>query len=471
MNGPDSGANHAFVVVVIAPDERSAEITIAGRTQVVTGETPRQTRSGAMDAAASYAAHLGRPVLVNARDANGSWQLSVSPTGVVQSVGGTDAELIGTPEKKKGSSGKGRIIALSVVGGVLVLGLLGGGGYLALGLLPSGGSGGGGGGGDDGGTVVFDSRPAPPGFSDEAVWTRVLASESNPAVAPDGGSAVFVSEEGALTVVDPDGEERWTSELPEGVSPKGAAPYFVVDGDGYGVALLDDGTLWQWPADGGDPVETAIPDGARVSFPGHAPLVEDGGEAFIPEDGELAPVDVPEGYGAMLNDGRNVLTAVRSGPWEWVGPGGEQVEPEEPEGADDMDELLTARAETVVVVWSAGGGESVLAVHDSRDGSVIAQSPVDPDDLEDARWVEGDGVAAYGPVVFDLDGGAAHDVGLTPLSASGDWVFGELDGESVAVDSAGEPTVLEENTARPWGILGDRAVVVSGDSVYALSPE
>lgn len=472
MNGPDSGANHAAVIVVIAPDERSAEVTIAGRTQVVTGETPRQTRSSALDAAASYAAYLRRPVLVNARDANGSWQLSVSPTGVVQTVGGTDAELIGPPEKKRPAAGKGRVIALSVVGGVLVLGLLGGGGYVALGLLPTGGSGGGGGGEgeDDGQAIAFDSRPTPPGFTDQAAWTHAMAPDSNPAVAPDGESAAFVSDEGALTVVGPDGEERWSSDLPEGLPPSGARPYFVVDGDAYGVALLGEDSVWLWPADGGEPAETEVPDGARVSFAGNAALVEDGDDAYVVEDGELAAVDVPEGYGAMLNTGSDVLTAVRTGPWEWVGPGGARVEPEEPSGADEMDELLTARADTVVVVWSAGG-ESVLAVHDSRDGSVIAQSPVDPAELEDARWVEGDGVAAYGPVVFDLDAGEAHEVDLDPVSASGDWVFGELDGEYVAVDAAGEPTVIDEDTARPWGLLGERAVVVSGDSVYALSPE
>ncbi|WP_017541205.1 hypothetical protein [Nocardiopsis halophila] len=470
MNNPDPGAHHYSVIVVISPDERSAEVTIAGRTQVVTGETPRQTRSSALDAAASYAAHLGRPVLVNARDANGSWQLSVSPTGVVQTVGGTDSELIGQQEQKK-SSGKGRVIALSVVGGVLVLGLLGGGGYVALGLLPSGGSdNGGGGGGDDDRPIVFDGRPVPPGFSDQAVWTRPLAPDANPSVAPDGGSVAFIDEAGTLNLVGPEGEELWSSEVPEELAGSDATPYFVAEGDAYGVALLGEGSVWQWPAEGGEPVETEVPDGARVSFAGNAPLVEDGDDAYVPEGGELTAVEVPEGYGAMLNDGRDVLTAVRTGPWEWVGPGGERVEPDEPRGADEMDELLTARAETVVVVWSAGG-ESVLAVHDSRDGSVIAQSPVDPADLEDARWVEGDGVAAYGPVVFDLAAGEAQDVGLDPVSASGDRVYGELDGESVAVDAAGEPTVLEEDTARPWGILGDRAVVVSGDSVYALSPE
>ncbi|WP_017596100.1 flagellar basal body-associated FliL family protein [Nocardiopsis potens] len=471
--GPE--AQHHAVIVVIAPDERSAEVTIEGRTRVVHGESPRQTRSGALDAAASYAAHLGRPVLVNARDANGSWQLSVSPTGVVQTVGGNDAEL-GASREKKSASGKGRKILIGTASAVLVLGVLGGAGYFALGLLPDGGTSGA---SSDAETPIpFDALPVPPGFAAEAAWSHPMAPGLDPTVAPDGGSAAFVSEGEELTLIGPDGAVRWAEKLPVPADEVQNGPYFVVDGDGYGVALLGKGRMWRWSAEGGEPVETEVPEGGRVSFAGGAPLVEGGdGDAFVTASGGgLEQIEVPDsGYGAMLYDGEQVLSAVLSGPWQWARPDGggvKEVEPDEPKGGDEIDRLLTARAEHVVLLWTAKrGDDAIVAVHDSRDGSVVAHASVDPDELSEAHWEQGGDVAAYGPVVFDLAAGEATVTGLVPESASDGRVFGEIDGGAVAVDGTGEATEIDPDTARPWGLLDGRAVVAAGETLYGLSPE
>ncbi|GAB3491226.1 hypothetical protein GCM10027440_40110 [Nocardiopsis coralliicola] len=465
--------HHYAVVVVIAPDERSAEITIEGRTSVIQGETARQVRSGAIDAAASYAAHLGRSVLVNATDANGSWQLSVSPSGVVQTVGGDDSELTGA---RQSGSGKGRRILLGTAAGVLVLTVLGGAGYYGWTLLAPGG---GEPGSDGGGPAPFTERPVPPGFAAEAAWSHPMAQGSDPAVAPDGSAAAFLDPDDRLTVIGPDGTEQWSEALPAPAGDLVVPPYFIADpagGEGYAIALASAETLWTYSADGGEPVATEIADGARVSYAGRAPMVEDGGDVFVPDgSGDLVEVAPSErGYGAMLYDGERVLTAVVDGPWIWESPGGgapEEVAPEVPQGAGDMAELLTARAEHVVVLWEAGGGDSVVAVHDAADGAVLAQAAADEDDLAEARWVYGDTVAAYGPIVFDLEEGGGTDTGMAPVSASGGQVYGELDGGEVVVDASGETQEIAEGTAKPWGLLDGHAVVVAGGTAYGLTPE
>lgn len=117
--GREPGRQRGSVVIVIAHDECSAEITIEGRTQVVTGAIPKETRRAALDAATAYAAHLGRSVLVNARDANGAWQLIISPTGVVRAAGGSEAELVVRPDTQ--GRGRGRKIALALTGGALAV--------------------------------------------------------------------------------------------------------------------------------------------------------------------------------------------------------------------------------------------------------------------------------------------------------------------------------------------------------------
>ena len=41
----------------------------------------------------------------------------------------------------------------------------------------------------------------------------------------------------------------------------------------------------------------------------------------------------------------------------------------------------------------------------------------------------------------------------------------------MAVGADGEPVDLPDNTARPWGVLGGRAIVAAADGLYALLPE
>ncbi|XKK40168.1 hypothetical protein HFP72_05300 [Nocardiopsis sp. ARC36] len=80
------GQSRPTAVIVIAPDEHSAEIVIEGQRQVVTGRAPKETRRAALDVATGYAARIGQPVLVDARDANGVWRLVATPDGVVQAA-------------------------------------------------------------------------------------------------------------------------------------------------------------------------------------------------------------------------------------------------------------------------------------------------------------------------------------------------------------------------------------------------
>ncbi len=53
-----SGPGHSrpTVVIVVAPDERSAEIVIEGQRRLVQGQAPKETRRAALDVATGYAA-------------------------------------------------------------------------------------------------------------------------------------------------------------------------------------------------------------------------------------------------------------------------------------------------------------------------------------------------------------------------------------------------------------------------------
>lgn len=467
------------VIIVIASDESRAEVTFQGDTQVVTGNIPKETRREALDVVTRHALALGRPVRVNARDSNGEWQLIVTPDGIVHAEGGEAPEhkLPKGPGARR-PAGRARTV-LRVTGvGVLAVGLLAFAGGVVMWLLPdtvvtpSNGS-------EDNGSedpVTLEARPHPPGYGPEADWRIAVDPASRPGVSPDGIRVAYVDREGQLIVAGPDGTQEWSDELPADLADLEDAPQFVRDGDGYGVALVAGDTLWQWPEGGGDPAEYEVPSDTSVSFAGHSALVSNDESAFVPLDGELHEVPVEAPAGPLIADGERVLMAeLNNVPWRWVAPDESvtEVEPDTPSGVEAVDQVVTARSNHVIVRWTAeSGSEVVIAVHDATDGSVVASHAIAPDELEDAQWIEGDTMAVYGPILANLDDGSTEVVeGLEPLSAAGDTVYGEIGGEPVALGPDGTRVDLEENTARPWGLLDGRAIVFAENHIYALSPQ
>ncbi|GLU47615.1 hypothetical protein [Nocardiopsis ansamitocini] len=459
------------VTVVIASDELSAVVTIEGRPQTVRGEGAKETRRIALDLAAGYATHIGRPVLIEARDDFGVLRLEAAPGGVVRGL--TETSPLPQPKPKPARSGKGGAkVALAVIGGLVAIGLVAVGVVVVIGLLPGqtvaqdGGE----------GPVLLDGRSPPAGFASTADWRIPLAPGTRPAVAPDGGSAAIITLDERLALVDGSGEQSWSGELPLPVSEIKGLLRFGEGPDGPRVVVVGPSSFWLWPTGGGDPVEYPLASGAQVTFGGSAPLVTTDDGVLLPQDDELVEVDVPEGAGAMLAHGSEVLMAAVGARWFWVpGEGAStEVEADAPEGAEDEGRMLTASENYVVVRWKDPAADRVLlGFHDPRDGSVVASASIAVEELADAHLIEGAGVAAYGSVLLDPDSRETRVLsGFKPLSAAGDVLYGELDGEQVAVGADALPEEMEPNAARPWGLLDGRAVVVDGNNgLYALPPD
>lgn len=467
-------------VIAIAPDERSAEIVIEGQRQVVTGSVPKETRRAALDVATGYAARIGQPVLIDARDSNGYWNLVATPDGVVQAAdrlppaaaaapaptAPAEARPAASSEPRRGR--RGLVIAGAVV---LALVLLGGAGVAGWSMMPR----------EDPAaqTTTTETQvlghPAPPGYTDTVEFSEELAPGSQPGVSRDGELMAFMGPDERLTLFDASGERLWSAALPEAAAEFLGPPRFV-DYDGEPAVVLEStGTLWFWPVAGGAHTSITLPEDASTQYVGSSALVRGGDDALVPTGGELEPVDVPDGAAPMLAEGTEVLTAVRTGAWTWVDPQGEvaEVTARRPENAGEMEAVVTALREYVIIRWEPLRGEgAVLAFHDSRDGSVIGAAEIDPADLEDVRHRSGPigtGIASYGPVVMDPESGDTAVVpGFEPQMAVGSTVFGQLDGAPVAVDAAGEVRETDPASAQPAGLLGGNAIVVHEDHLYAI---
>lgn len=495
------GQSRPTAVIVIAPDERSAEILIEGHRQLVTGRAPKETRRAALDVATGYAARIGQPVLIDARDANGYWRLVATPTGVVQAadqaVTGQEPPAPSTPTtpppppqppagppvhgsgtgaqpaaegKKKG----GR--ALVIVGAaVLALVLLAGAGAVAWRFLPGLGAGPG---GEATADVTTLNHPAPPHFSTTVDFSAEIAPGSQPGVSRGGDLLAYVDLEQRLNLLDADGERLWSADLPVDSGEALGELRFLEYGGEDAVVMETAGTLWFWPVESGEPTGVELPEDSSVQYVGRSVLVRTGNEAFVPIGEELRPVQIPEGSAPMLADGENVLAAVVNGPWTWVSPDDNpvQVTAQRPDDAGEMEAVLTALREYVIIRWEPLRGEgAVLAFHDTQDGSVVGSAQIDPADLEDVRHrseAVGTRLVAYGPAVMDPENGRTAVVpGFKPEVAVGSFAFGQIDGAPVAVDAEGRVEEAAAESVPPIGLLGERAVVVHEDHLYAIPSE
>lgn len=462
-------------VIVIAHDELSAEVVIEGNRQAVTGRVPKETRRAALDAATGYAARIGQPVLVDARDSNGYWQLVALPDGVVQaadqSAPAPEPVLPPRPVTTDGSRGRSLLIAAA---GVLALTLVAGAGVLTVRSLPSSSA-------DADAetpeTTALD-HPAPPGFEGAVEFQEDVAPESSPGISRDGELLSYIGPEDRIHLTDTSGEQLWAADLPVEAGELLDAPQFVDYGGETAIVVETAETLWFWSVSGGASSSVDLPEDASPQYVGTSVLVRSDEEAFVPVDGELAEVELPGSSGAMLADGERVLAAVVTGPWNWVDPDGDdrEVGAERPDAAGEMDGIVTALREYVVITWESPDNDDVfLAFHDHDDGTVAGGTEVAPDELEEARHRSGPvgtRMVAYGPVVLDTETGDAVVVpGLDPQIAVGDRVFGEIDGGLVAVGADGEPVAAPSGAEAPEGLLGDNAVVVHDDQLYVIPPE
>ncbi|MEU3142372.1 hypothetical protein ABZ645_23650 [Nocardiopsis alba] len=468
-------------VIVIAPDERTAEIVIEGRRQVVSGQAPKDTRRAALDVATGHAARIGGPVLIDARDANGYWRLVATPDGVVRAAdppppGPAPNTTPPVPEK----AGGGRKRVFVIVGAVvLALALIGGVGAVVLRFLP------------DSTTTASEAgedeptsdgpildHPAPPGYATTVEITEELAPDTLPGVSGDGENLVYIDPAERLNLLNADGSREWSVNLPFEAAEVLGSPRFVEYDGAPHVAIETAGALWFWPATGGNAGNIELREAASAQYAGSGVLVRGDDSAYVPIDGGLEEIDTPGGSGAMLAEDGRALAGVLRGPWHWVAPDEDprKVEPEEPEGAGDLDSIMTFIRGYAIVLWEMEEGDDLLlAFHDNTDGSVLGTAEVDPDDLEDVRHRTGplgSELAAYGPVLFEPGSGETTVIpGFEPEIAIGERIFGELDGTRVAVDASGETVEVPEDAEMPRGLLGDRAVVVREDHLYAIPPE
>jgi hypothetical protein len=447
-------------------DDHNAEVKIAGRSHPVNHHDPRQA---AIALVTERAAQLGRPVKATAVESDGSsWPLVIHPDGQVEAI-----EVAARSSKPIWPIVAAAILAVLLIGGTML--------YVLVLREP----------GDQKvePTVSpklpnlpppsvapdqFAARPAPPGWSTTASWTVDLAENTDPAVSPDGTEVAVITPDHKIAVFDSSGKVLWQDKVPKDAE---SPVYTTIDSKPV-VAVTASGTLLYWAGDGAEATDIELPDSATVQFFGTSPLVvlgNDGGASVV-SGGELRPVEHRPRFTTLLvAEDDKALMARYAGPLYWSEVGKELVTLplKPPTGARSINHIVAASKGRVVVLWNNGKANGVIpTVNSTANGAVVATCPATTSSSSDGRdWVpdEAGKVAAYGECLINFTSNKTTTLpDFEPLSVTGTTIFGKFDGDLVAVVPGGSRTPLPEDTARPWGIAGDHAIVVHASVLYAL---
>jgi hypothetical protein len=446
-------------------DDHNAEVKIAGRSHPVNHHDPRQA---AIALVAERAAQLGRAVKATAVESDGaSWPLVIHPDGQVEAI-----EVSTKSDKPIWPIIVAAALAIVLVGStaVYLLVLRGSGGdpkppaANKLPELPA----------PKVGPDQFVARPVPPGWSVNASWTVDIAEKSTPVVSPDGSEVAILTPDQKVAVFDSSGKVLWQDKVPKNAKNP---VYTTIDSKPV-LAVAAPKSLLYWPGDGIESTEVELPDGASVQFFGTSPLVllNDGAAgASVVSGGELRPVpNQPRLSTMLLAEGDKALIARYAGPLYWSQPGKDLVDValKPPPGATAIDHITMASPGRALVIWKTKTTEVIPSVNSTVDGSVVAACPaVGSSRPRTWKWLPdaSNKVAAYGECLIDQTNRKTRLIDdFEPLSVTQTTIFGNLTSNLVAVPPGGKPVTVPSNTARPWGIAGNHAIVVHAAVLYAL---
>lgn len=448
-------------------DDHNAEVKIAGRSHPINHHDPRQA---AIALVAERAGQLGRPVKATAIESDGaSWPLIIQPDGQVEAV--------------ETATKKGKPIWPIIAAAVLAVVLVGGTALYLLVLRDTG---------EPKPTSTgepklpelpapkvvpdqFAARPVPPGWGTNASWTVDLAEDTTPAVSPDGSEVAIITPDQKIAVFDSSGKVLWQDKVPR---DSGSPVYTTIDAKPV-VAIATPKSLTYWAGDGAEPTEIELPNGAKVQFFGSSPLVVlsgDGGASVVSGKDLHSVANQPRLSTMLLAEGDKALMARYAGPLYWSQTGKDLVvlPPKPPAGAASINHVALASPGRALVIWNTGKAREVIpTVHSTADGSVVATCPkVTPERAEGWTWLpdRAGKVAAYGECLINFTSKKTSLIeDFRPQSVNQTTIYGEVNGNpSAIVPGGGKLTTLAKNTARPWGIAGNHAIVVHSSVLYAL---
>jgi hypothetical protein len=210
-------------------------------------------------------------------------------------------------------------------------------------------------------------------------------------------------------------------------------------------------------------------------------MLSDDSGAMVVSGGELKAVpEKPRNSTILLAEGDRTLMSQYYGPLYWAQPGKKTVEVplQPPGGAGSIVQVVSASPDYVQALWTnAKNPEEVIpSVHSTASGKMVAScGSIRNGDNDGWDWVPDPNrkFAAWGECLVNLTltkNNTRILPGFQPLSVSGSMLYGTISSKLVAVSPNWNTYPMNDGTTRPWGVAGDRAVLVYNSVLYALDP-
>lgn len=330
-----------------------------------------------------------------------------------------------------------------------------------------------------------------PGWSADPRWVSTAVEAGGGRVLAFGDAVAYVTAQHRLVAVDAtSGVTRWQVPLPAGTLRDGLA-HTTIDGRAVVAAHIDDTLAWWAAADGQGAGSVALPEGARTTFLGAAPLVGvDDRTVAVVRGNALRRLALPAGAYALAASERGQVTAASGRGWWHLRPGVAAGAPRAWEVAAPDDEAPRAApvvvgylGDSILTLYPADrtGRRHVVANTDAAQVRVSFRGPMTPPAGTTVTagvpwWPAPSGTwGVLGRTLVDLDRGEVSDLGdWTTTWITADRAYGTIDGRPVQVgpevpraDVGAEITIPEVVT--PAGAVL-RARAGDGERLYLLPP-
>lgn len=316
------------------------------------------------------------------------------------------------------------------------------------------------------------SRPAPPGWSKQFVWSTDIPAAGSIAVLDN--RVAYIDGAGVLHVLNADTGQPVLTSTTNSVT-KDAKPFLAVT-QGVPVGGIVDGTqllIWRLDSPSSEPRTITLAPKANLHADGGGLLVASGTEYWVVNAaGALAPVTLPPDHVALAAtpDG-NLLSSPPRGGWTINSPNPgtapREVRPERtPEGTvGDMQVAWSARG--VIAAWgdTADPARRTVGLFDADTGRLLAAGTLATEVVKSGglRLVVSPGreFASAGPLLARLSDGKVEIVDRwSSILADAKNLYGTRDGQKMFWNGELKPLEMDPKAVVPWGMSNARYAIV-----------
>lgn len=238
--------------------------------------------------------------------------------------------------------------------------------------------------------------------------------------------------------------------------------------------------FWSPQSPMSQPTEQRIGKTATVSSAGTSILISQGEDTFTTDTKNFTKVSKPTRAAAaipMASDGEGVIAGDPNGSlWQINDTEAEAIKLQSPAPGAKPAKWVSAGHGLAISLWrKSGDPKVVVAVHSTKDGSLMSATPVDQAAVSEEQWIRGQNfnLAAFGPLEFDMETGEllfdGTKDGVSFTRPLGTVAAGVSDQGNVVVADTGAGNIAWSGGQQIIGVDAEGNAIVRSDDSKTIS--